>query len=173
MGGNKNPPHRLAVLLGGQYSHQNTAFLFGEALWRIHCIERHVVVIWPSSAAPSLHWTVSAQNISRHANAHYPPPSSDRVRDDRMRHLLPHAPHRILCSLVDRNVIQARRCPSPARGQDATSHVFEDVKRLSLSRNALPNTSRGHHCCGLADRPPARRSAAAFSAGSTAACRNT
>jgi hypothetical protein len=34
---------------------------------------------------------VSAQNISRHANAHYRPASSDRVRDHRMLHLLPPA----------------------------------------------------------------------------------
>ena len=143
------------------------AFLFGEASWRIHCIERNVVVIWRRSAAPSLHWSVSAQNISRHANAHYPPPSSDRVWDHRMRHLLPHAPHRILCSLVDRKIaIQATRYPSSARGQDAPSHVVEDVEQFSLIRNALPNTSRGHYCCGVADRPPARRSAATFSAGS-------
>jgi hypothetical protein len=149
------------------------AFLFGEASWRIHCIERHYVVIGPRSAAPSLHWTVSVQNVSHHANGHYPPPSSDRVRDDCMLHLLPHAPHRILCSLVDRAVIQATRCPSLARGQDASSHVIEDVKQSSLIRNALPNTSRGHYCCGVADRPPARRSAATFSAGSAAASRNT
>jgi hypothetical protein len=72
-----------------------------------------------------------------------------------MRHLLPHAPHRILCSLVDRKIaIQATRCPSSARGQDAPSHIVEDVKQSSLIRNALPNTSRGHYCCGVADRPP-------------------
>jgi hypothetical protein len=53
---------------------------------------------------------VSAKNISRHANAHYhPPPSSDRVRDHRMRHLLPHALRRVLCPLADRTVIQAKR----------------------------------------------------------------
>jgi hypothetical protein len=174
MGWNKNQSHRLSVLLGGRHSHRSTTFLFGgRHHWRIHRIERHFVVIGPRSAAPSLHWTVSAQNVSRHANARYSPPSSDRVRDDCMRHLLPHAPHRILRSLVDRAVIQATRCPSPARGQDASSHVVEDVKQSSLIRNALPNTSRGHYCCGVADRLPARRSTATLSAGSAAASRNT
>jgi hypothetical protein len=148
-------------------------FFLGRRHWRIHCIERHFVVIGPKGAAPSLHSTVSAQNVLRHANARYPPPSSDRVRDDCMRHLLPHAPHRILCSLLDRDLIQARRRPSPARGHDASSHVVEGVKQSSLIRNALPNTSRGHYCCGVADRPPARRSAATFGAGSAAASRNT
>jgi hypothetical protein len=107
------------------------AFSFGEVSCRIHCIEGNVVVIWRRSAAPSLGWTVSAQNISRHANAHYSPPSSDRVWDHRRHHLLPHAPHRILCSFIDRDFIQARRCPSPEGGQGAPSHVFEDGNDLA------------------------------------------
>jgi hypothetical protein len=173
MGWNKNQSHRLSVLLGGRHSHRSTTFFWGRHHWRIHCIEPHFAVIGPRSGAPSLHWTVSAQNISRHANAHYSPPSSDRVWDHRRRHLLPHASHRILCSLVDRAVIQATRWTSPARGQDASSRVVEDVKQSSLIRNALRNTSRGHYCCGVADRPPARRSTATLSAGSAAASRNT
>jgi len=45
-----------------------------------------------------------------HANAHYRPPSYDRARNHRVRHLLPHALHRVLCSLVDREtIIQTRR----------------------------------------------------------------
>jgi hypothetical protein len=52
---------------------------------------------------------VSAQNISRHANADYRPASSDRVRGHRMRHLLRHARRRVLCPLADRTVIQAKR----------------------------------------------------------------
>jgi hypothetical protein len=154
MGWNKNQFNRLSVLLGADIAIRAPHFFLGRHHWRIHCIEHHFVVIGPRSAAPSLHWTVPAQNVSRHANARYSAPSSDCVRDNCMRHLLPHAPHRILCSLVDRAVIQARRRPSPARGHDASSHVVEGVKRLSLSRNALPNTSRGHHCCRVADRPP-------------------
>ena len=170
---NKKQFHRLSVLLGADIAIGAPHFFLGRHHWRIHCIERHFVVIGPRSAAPSLHWTLSAQNVSLHANAHYSPTSSDRVWDHRRRYLLPHAPHRLLCSLLDRDFIQARRCPSPARGQDASSHVVEGVKRLSLSRNALPNTCRAHHCCRIADRPPARRSAAAFSAGSAAASCNT
>jgi hypothetical protein len=67
------------------------------------------------------------KDLARHANAHPPPPGSDRVRDHRMRHLLPHARHRLLCPFADRTVIQAKRCPSAARGSNAASHVAEDV----------------------------------------------
>ena len=70
---------------------------------------------------------VSAQNISRHANAHYRPASSDRVGDHRMRHLLRHARHRLLCPLADRTVIQAKRRLSAAGRSNALSHVTEDV----------------------------------------------
>ena len=44
-------------------------------------------------------------NISRHADAHHLPPSLVRVRDHRVRHLLLHALHRVLPSLVGRETV--------------------------------------------------------------------
>src|SRR5215470_8597470 len=75
--------------------------------------------------------------ISRHANARYAPPGSDRVRERRMRHLLPHARHRVLCPFADRTVIQAKRRLSASRGFNAPSHVAEDARQMKFLSRAM------------------------------------